>query len=84
MFFVPCVVFGEPTVTGSAYLDAPQLWLFRQLENKEPDNFIWRQDGAPPHRHLSTRLVEHRPTNGLAAKCLPIKLVSHGLHIHPI
>ncbi|GFU56002.1 uncharacterized protein TNCV_1557561 [Trichonephila clavipes] len=33
-------VFGEPTVTGSAYLDAVQLWLFPPLKESEPDNFI--------------------------------------------
>ncbi|GFV79018.1 uncharacterized protein TNCV_3687251 [Trichonephila clavipes] len=48
-------VFGKPTVTGSAYLDALQLWLFLQLKESEPDNFIWQQDGAPPHKQL----VEH-------------------------
>ncbi|GFW46915.1 hypothetical protein TNCV_2982711 [Trichonephila clavipes] len=35
-------------VTGSAYLDALHLWLFSQLEESEPNNFIWQQDGAPP------------------------------------
>ncbi|GFW89913.1 uncharacterized protein TNCV_4196011 [Trichonephila clavipes] len=44
-------VFGEPTI--SAYLDALQLWLFPQLKEIKPDNFIWQQDGAPPHWHLS-------------------------------
>ncbi|GFW94435.1 uncharacterized protein TNCV_2701561 [Trichonephila clavipes] len=48
-------VFRERTVTGSAYLDALQLWLFPQLKQSEPDNFIWQQDGAPPHWHLSVR-----------------------------
>ncbi|GFX22676.1 uncharacterized protein TNCV_2994111 [Trichonephila clavipes] len=33
-------VFGEPTVTGSAYLDARQLWLFSQMKESEPNNFI--------------------------------------------
>ncbi|GFV30203.1 uncharacterized protein TNCV_96801 [Trichonephila clavipes] len=42
-------------VTGSAYLDALQLWLFPQLEESEPNDFIWQQDGAPPHWHLSVR-----------------------------
>ncbi|GFU34635.1 uncharacterized protein TNCV_1993541 [Trichonephila clavipes] len=42
-------------VTGSAYLDALQLWLFPQLEESEPNNFIWQQDGTPPHWHLSVR-----------------------------
>ncbi|GFV99744.1 uncharacterized protein TNCV_5081041 [Trichonephila clavipes] len=47
--------FGEPTVTGSAYLDVVQLRLFPQLKESEPDNFILQQDGAPPHWHLSVR-----------------------------
>ncbi|PRD32426.1 UNVERIFIED_CONTAM: hypothetical protein NCL1_20485 [Trichonephila clavipes] len=28
-------IFGEPTVTSSAYLDALQLWLFPQLKESE-------------------------------------------------
>ncbi|GFV00407.1 uncharacterized protein TNCV_3643851 [Trichonephila clavipes] len=43
------------TVTGSAYLDALLLWLFPQLEESEPTNFIWQQEGAPPHWYLSVR-----------------------------
>ncbi|GFX46483.1 uncharacterized protein TNCV_4549221 [Trichonephila clavipes] len=39
-------VFGEPTVTGSAYLDALQLWPFPQMKESGPDNFIWQQDDA--------------------------------------
>ncbi|GFX92418.1 uncharacterized protein TNCV_1706941 [Trichonephila clavipes] len=46
-------VFGELTLTGSAYLDALQLWLVPQLKENEPDNFIWQQEGAPPQWHLS-------------------------------
>ncbi|GFX33870.1 uncharacterized protein TNCV_3962791 [Trichonephila clavipes] len=42
-------------ITGSVYLDDLQLWLFPQLEESEPNNFIWQQDGAPPHWHLSVR-----------------------------
>ncbi|GFV80331.1 uncharacterized protein TNCV_4957341 [Trichonephila clavipes] len=48
-------VFGEPTVTGSAYLDAVQLWLFPQLIESEQYNFIWQQDSVLPHSHLSVR-----------------------------
>ncbi|GFX50443.1 hypothetical protein TNCV_770151 [Trichonephila clavipes] len=51
----PTSVFGEPTVTGAAYLEALQLWSLPQLKESEPDNFIWHQDGASPH---STRLIE--------------------------
>ncbi|PRD27901.1 UNVERIFIED_CONTAM: hypothetical protein NCL1_34040 [Trichonephila clavipes] len=42
-------------VTGSAYLDDLQLWLFPQLKEREPNNFIWQQDVAPLHWHLSVR-----------------------------
>ncbi|GFX33552.1 uncharacterized protein TNCV_1932191 [Trichonephila clavipes] len=48
-------VSGEPTVTGSASLDALQLGLFPQLKESEPDNFIWQQDGASTYWHLSVR-----------------------------
>ncbi|GFU29484.1 hypothetical protein TNCV_1994261 [Trichonephila clavipes] len=73
------VVYGEPSVTGSTYLDALQLWLFPQLEEDEPDIFIWQQ---VVHRltdisqyaicRISLYLV-----NGLAAKGLMIKLASY-------
>ncbi|GFU78960.1 uncharacterized protein TNCV_308011 [Trichonephila clavipes] len=43
----------KSTVTGSAYLDTLQLWLFPQFVESEPNNIIWQQDGAPPHWHLS-------------------------------
>ncbi|GFT05652.1 uncharacterized protein TNCV_1045121 [Trichonephila clavipes] len=42
-------------VTGSAYLDALQLWLFPHLEEREPNNFIWQQYDDLPHWHLSVR-----------------------------
>ncbi|GFY08810.1 transposable element Tcb2 transposase [Trichonephila clavipes] len=45
----------KPTVTGSAYHDALHLWLFPQYKESEPDNFIWHQDDAPSHWHLSVR-----------------------------
>ncbi|GFW82007.1 hypothetical protein TNCV_771361 [Trichonephila clavipes] len=38
---------GESTVTGSAYLDALQLWLFPELEESESDIFIWQEEVAP-------------------------------------
>ncbi|GFV32034.1 uncharacterized protein TNCV_1688071 [Trichonephila clavipes] len=47
-------IFGEASMTGSTYLDALQLCLIPQLEEKnEQYHFIWQQDGAPPHWHLS-------------------------------
>ncbi|GFU87330.1 uncharacterized protein TNCV_2716161 [Trichonephila clavipes] len=48
-------VFGEPTVAGCAYIHALQMWLFRQMKESEPDNFIWQQDRAPLQWHLSVR-----------------------------
>ncbi|GFV32618.1 uncharacterized protein TNCV_441101 [Trichonephila clavipes] len=48
-------VLGEPTVTGFAYLDALQLWLFPQLKENKPDNFIWQQGSALSHWHPSVR-----------------------------
>lgn len=47
--------FGEATVTGTSYLDTLQLWLFPQLTQDEPENFIFQQDGAPPHWHNEVR-----------------------------
>ncbi|GFX72648.1 uncharacterized protein TNCV_4062441 [Trichonephila clavipes] len=79
-------VFGEPTVTGSTYLDALQLWLFPQLKESEPDNFIWQQDGAPPHWLLSVRdwLNITVLDQWIFHKGLMMKLVLYGLHVHPI
>ncbi|GFU81386.1 uncharacterized protein TNCV_1380541 [Trichonephila clavipes] len=42
-------------VTGSAYLDALQPWLFPHLKESEPNNFICQQDGATSHWHLLVR-----------------------------
>lgn len=47
--------FGEATVTGTSYLDTLEQWLFPQLEQYEPENFIFQQDGAPPHWHNAVR-----------------------------
>lgn len=47
--------FAEATVTGVSYLDMLQQWLFPQLVESEPANFIWQQDGAPPHWSLFVR-----------------------------
>jgi hypothetical protein len=46
--------FSEQTVTGSCYLDILQLWLFPQL-NADSRNFIFQQDGAPPHWNNNVR-----------------------------
>jgi hypothetical protein len=43
--------FAEPTVTGINYLDMLQLWLMPQLQDDSED-FIFQQDGAPPHFHF--------------------------------
>ncbi|GFU65330.1 hypothetical protein TNCV_2759171 [Trichonephila clavipes] len=48
-------VFREPTVSGSAYLDALQLLLFPQLKGSEPDNSIWQEAAASSYWYLSER-----------------------------
>lgn len=46
--------FAEGTVTGISYLDMLEQWLFPQLMEDSQD-FIFQQDGAPPHWHLHVR-----------------------------
>ncbi|GFX85506.1 uncharacterized protein TNCV_3716781 [Trichonephila clavipes] len=46
--FLGSIIGLKQLVTGSAYLDALQLWLFPQSEESEPNNFNWQQDGSPP------------------------------------
>ena len=46
--------FAERTVTGITYLDMLQQWLFPQIMEDSQD-FIFQQDGAPPHWHLHVR-----------------------------
>jgi len=45
---------AEPTVTSIKYLDMLQLWLMPQLQEDIVD-FIFQQDGDPPHYHLDVR-----------------------------
>ncbi|GFY08687.1 uncharacterized protein TNCV_811201 [Trichonephila clavipes] len=79
-------VFGEPTVTGFAYLDAAQLRLFPQLKESELNNFIWQQDGAPPHWNLSVRdwLNITVLDQWIFCKRPNDKDFVHGLYVHPI
>ena len=46
--------FTEKTVTGHTYLDMIQQWLFPQMR-EDSDNFLFQQDGAPPHYHNDVR-----------------------------
>ena len=46
--------FAENTVNGAAYLDMLENWLIPQLQ-QEMNNFIFQQDGAPPHWHRDVR-----------------------------
>jgi hypothetical protein len=46
--------FAEPTVTGIIYLDMLQQWLMTQLQ-EDSEDFIFQQDGAPPHFHSDVR-----------------------------
>lgn len=54
--------FAERTVRGHSYLDMLENWLMPQLEEDSQD-FIFQQDGAPPHFHNDVRwyLNEHLP-----------------------
>ena len=47
--------YAEATVTGVSCLDVLQQWLFPQLHEAEPENFIWQRDGAQPHWHAIAR-----------------------------
>jgi hypothetical protein len=51
--------FSESTVTGTSYLDMMQEWLMPHLD----DDFIYQQDGDPPHNHHLVRgyLNQHLP-----------------------
>lgn len=51
--------FAERTVSGIAYLDMLEQWLFPQLMEDSQD-FIFQQDGAPPHWHLDVRQFLNR------------------------
>jgi hypothetical protein len=42
--------FAESTVTGTSYLDMMQECLMPQPDD-DSDDFIYQQDGAPPHYH---------------------------------
>ncbi|KAJ4432054.1 hypothetical protein ANN_20668, partial [Periplaneta americana] len=43
--------FIEATVIGHSYLDMLEQWLVPQLRQDLDDDFIFQQDGAPPHFH---------------------------------
>jgi hypothetical protein len=44
--------FADKSVTGQVYLKMLQNWLMPQLAEKE---FIFQQDGVPPHWHMGVR-----------------------------
>jgi hypothetical protein len=45
--------FAEKSVTGQVYLQMLQNWLMPQLAEEE--EFIFQQDGVPPHWHMGVR-----------------------------
>ncbi|KAJ4434116.1 hypothetical protein ANN_16436, partial [Periplaneta americana] len=47
--------FIEATVTGHSYLDILEQWLVPQSRQDLDDDFIFQQDGAPPHFHNAVR-----------------------------
>jgi len=46
--------FAENTVTGVTYLAMLQNWLLPQM-SEDSEDFIFQQDGAPPHWHRDVR-----------------------------
>jgi hypothetical protein len=59
--------FQEKSVTGASYLDMLINWLMPQLHE---DNFVFQQDGVPPHWHREVRnyVVQIFHSAGLAAQ----------------
>jgi len=55
--------FAEDTVTERVYLDMLENWLMPQLADEEVQEYIYQQDGAPPHWNKEVRayLNEHLP-----------------------
>ena len=47
--------FFEGNVTGNVYLQMVQNWLMDELIANEHEDFIYQQDGAPPHWKLTVR-----------------------------
>ena len=47
--------FFEGNVTGDVYLQMLQNWLMDELIADEHQDFIYQQDGAPPHWKLTVR-----------------------------
>ena len=47
--------FFEGNVTGDVYLQMLQNWLMDELTANEHEDFIYQQDGAPPHCKLTMR-----------------------------
>jgi len=70
----------ENTVTGITYLDMVSDWLLPQMQ-QDIENFIFTQDGAPPHWHngvrlyldenLPRRLIGRSTVDDLALTCWP-------------
>ncbi|KAG8309481.1 hypothetical protein J6590_084808 [Homalodisca vitripennis] len=62
-------IFEGGTATGLQYLEMLENWLFPQLE-QEAQQFIFQQDGVPPHWHFSLRdyLNVKYPSDGSAAR----------------
>ena len=44
--------FEKATVNGETYLDMLENWLMDNLSGNKSGDFIFQQDGAPPHGNL--------------------------------
>ena len=47
--------FEGPSITGQTYLEMLQTWLLPRLQAGEGNDYIFQQDGAPPHWSLNVR-----------------------------
>ena len=47
--------FERATVNGETYLDMLENWLMDKLSEKESGDFIFQQDGEPPHWTIRVR-----------------------------
>ena len=47
--------FFKENVTGDVYLQMLQNWVMDELIANEHEDFVYQQDGAPPHSKLTVR-----------------------------
>jgi hypothetical protein len=73
--------FDKNTVTGVTYLAMLQNWLLPPI-NEDSEDFIFQQDGAPPHWHWDVRrfLNEYLSQRWVGCKDILLPLNLHVYH----